>query len=146
MNRLESSAPALASRLQGAEQQSQRSVAVAAASWAAGVAHLDQASVINAIDLLRQGFHERVARNDLAELVEELDDVAWLVQDAVEAGSASSADYLTAFGRARAAAAVLFAAEPDSEVAALEATYEASVVLADNSALFAAVEAALGRP
>ncbi len=143
MNRLETCAPELASKLRGADQKRQRLAAVAAASWAAGVAHLDQASVLNAIDLLREGTHEQVDRDDLARLVEELDEVAWSVQDAVEAGSASGDDYLTAVGRARAAASVLFAAESDAEVAGLEATYEASVVVADGSVLFAIVDTAL---
>ena len=61
------------------------------------------------------------------------------------AGSASDADYFVAFGQARAVASILYAAELDAEMAALEAVYEASVVTSDSSALFAAVEAALAR-
>jgi len=145
MNRLETRAPELASKLRSADQQRQRSAAVAAASWAVGVAGIDQADAATAVRLLSEGAHGQVDRNSLARLVEELDEVAWSVQDAVETGSGSDADYLVAFGQARAVASVLFAAEPDAELAALEAIYEASVVTSDSSTLFVAVEAALAR-
>jgi hypothetical protein len=84
-----------------------------------------------------------VPRDQLASLVDELDEIAWSIQEAVDEGS-SGTEYLSAFGRARAVAAVLYATDPDPEIAALEAVYEAGSATADDLAVIAVVEEALG--
>jgi hypothetical protein len=144
MNRLDTSSPLLAARLRNADRRSQRQAAIAAAALAARVAQLDQASVRQALDLLDQHALDQVPRDQLASLVDELDEIAWSIQEAEDEGSSAGAEYLSAFGRARAAAAVLFAADPDPEIAALEAVYEAGSATADDSAVIAVVEEALG--
>lgn len=141
MNRLDSSSPLTAERLRNAGRDAQRHAAVSAAALVARVADLGQAVVGQALELLNQGALDDVPRDQLAALVEELDEIAWSIQEAEE-GNASD-DYMAAFGRARAAAAVLFAADTDAETAALEAVYEAGSVAFDDAAVEAAVDHAL---
>jgi hypothetical protein len=76
-------------------------------------------------------------------LTEELDEIAWDAQEQAEAGVLPEQAYLAAFARARAAASVGFALEPDALHAALEAVYEAQAALADLEAVRVAVVAAL---
>lgn len=143
MSRLDSSAPSLAQRLRSVDEPTQRTAATAAAAWAAVAAELDQAAVTTAVELLQRSEHLRIQQGELVTLVEELDGAAWSLRESEDDGISSQEAYVAAFGRARAVAAVLFAADPDSEVAALEATYEASVVAGDSSTLVAHVQAAL---
>lgn len=140
MYRLENSASELAARLRDAPPAVQRSAARVAASWAIEVARVDQPTVEDALNRLARQEDASALRDLLGVLVQELDEVAWSLQDAADVGSASVEDYLLAFGRARAVNAVLFACDPKPEAAALEATYEASVVAADDGPLLAAVE------
>jgi hypothetical protein len=76
-------------------------------------------------------------------LTEELDEIAWDTQDKVEAGVLPQQAYRDAFARARAAASVGFALEPDALHAALESVYEAQAAVADLEAVRVAVAAAL---
>jgi hypothetical protein len=82
-------------------------------------------------------------RADVLALVEELDELAWDLQDRAEAGTASQEQYLHAFARARAAAAAGFAFEGDALVAASEGLYEAHHAVQDLAALRAAIAAAV---
>ena len=70
-------------------------------------------------------------------LTEELDEIAWDVRSNLRQRAAQQA-YLAAFARARAAAAVRFALEPDALCAALESVYEAQAATADLQAVRAA--------
>jgi hypothetical protein len=81
---------------------------------------------------------------DVLRLVEELDEAAWDIQDLVEVGAAAEADYLRAFERARAAAAVGAAFDADSRSAGRKALYEAYFAIQDPIALRLAVTTALG--
>jgi hypothetical protein len=76
-------------------------------------------------------------------LTEELDEIAWEAQDKVEAGVLPEEAYLAAFARARAAASVGFALEPDALHSALESIYEAQAAVADLEAIRVTVAAAL---
>lgn len=65
---------------------------------------------------------------ELTRLTEELDEIAWRIQDSFEVGDGDGEpdqEYLGAFRRARAVSALSFALELDDLTAALEATYEA---------------------
>lgn len=72
-------------------------------------------------------------RVNLSRVVERLDEIAWLLQDCVEAGTATQAEYEAAFKRARAAHALWFSLELDPLVAATEAAYEAYTATDDLS-------------
>ncbi len=71
------------------------------------------------------------ARSELAELIQELDEKAWKIQEQVDRGRRAYDDYSMAFRRARATAALWSALEADPCVAALEATYEAQAAAED---------------
>ena len=145
MSRLESSLPLLAAKIRESDERGQRRVAIAVASWATGVAHLDDVTERrSALALLRRGQIDQILLDELFQFVEQLDEAAWSIHDAVAAGKASRDDYVAAFGRARAAAAVLFACDSNSASAALESTYEASVVVSEVDTLRLVVEDALG--
>ena len=74
------------------------------------------------------------------QLVDELDVIAWDIQDEAESeASAPNEVYVTAFRRARAASSVRFALAPNALAAALEATYEAHAATHDLDAVRAAV-------
>jgi hypothetical protein len=97
-----------------------------------------------ALAALRDGGQSSAAeRSGVQQLTEELDEIAWDVQDMTEAGTASLQDYSTAFRRARAAASVGFALGPDSLSAALEAVYEARAAAGDLDAVREIVSAFL---
>lgn len=68
-------------------------------------------------------------------LVEGLEEKAWGVQDAMDAGTATVRDYEAAFNRTRAVNALLFALDADASVAAQESVYEAQAATADLPAI-----------
>ncbi|WP_157756679.1 hypothetical protein [Plantactinospora sp. KBS50] len=63
-------------------------------------------------------------RSEIDALTQELDEIAWDIQDRIEAGDATEAEYRRAFVKARAAAAVGFALE-GSLAASFDSLYEA---------------------
>jgi hypothetical protein len=85
-----------------------------------------------------------VERREIGRLVEELDMEAWDLQEEAERGQDRREQYLVAFRKARAAASLQFAFEANARVAASEALYEAFHAIQDQSALRAAVVAAIG--
>ena len=143
MDRLETVLPELAARRVASSAVQQRRCSTAAAEWAIRLVGVDNDFVRSALVLLSNGADSDVNLGDLARLVEELDEQAWSVQDAVEEGGAAPEDYLAAFGRARAVAAVYFAAHADPKSAALGAVYEASAVIPNPISLFVAIESVL---
>jgi len=85
-----------------------------------------------AIAALRAGrIGNGVMRTRLQQLTDELDEVAWDLQDRVKSGSAANEEYMKAFARARAVSAAWFALDPDPVKAAVEATYEAQAAIND---------------
>jgi len=111
---------------------------------------IDRSSLIDvrlaaAERVLAEGRYGEVPeRRAVLDLVDELDEVAWDIQARVEAGTALEADYLRAFERARAAAALGFAFEVDSRVAGRQALYEAYHAIHDPDSLRDVVTAAIG--
>lgn len=77
------------------------------------------------------------------QVTEELDEIAWDIQDQVDEEAASQEAYFEAFSRARAAAAVGYALESDPLKAALETVYEAQAALGDLKAIRTAIDSAL---
>jgi hypothetical protein len=74
---------------------------------------------------------ESPVRVELLQLVDELDEIAWDIQDQVEEGDKDERAYLSAFIRARAAHTLYFALDVDPLNAAMEGIYEAMIALED---------------
>ena len=143
MERLDTSFPNLATRITAAGAERQRRAAFLAAQWAVAVSGLDDDDVRSGLLMLGRGEGSEVDVTSLEVAVERLDEHAWSIQDAVDEGDAQPEEYLVAFGQARAAGSVFFAADADPLRAALEAVYEASVVVPDPSPLLAIIESEL---
>ncbi len=143
-SRLSSVAADLAEQLE--TQQPTRLRRAAAGAVHLAVAHTGLAAppLDAALAALREGrFGDSADRSAALRLADELDEIAWDLQERSEAGTGSQDAYLAAFGRARAAAAVGFALDADALTAALEALYEAQAAVADLGAIRAAVGSAL---
>jgi hypothetical protein len=95
-----------------------------------------------ALDECRFGQSEE--REATLRLVDDLDEVAWDLQERSERGDASQAEYLAAFCRARAASAIAFALDADAFVAATEGIYEAQAAISDLDAIRSIVGGAAG--
>jgi hypothetical protein len=80
---------------------------------------------------------------ELKSLLDELDELAWDIQDEAEAGNVPWDRYSEAFARARAANSLLFALSPDPFVAATEAAYEANAATNDFERVTVIIETAL---
>lgn len=142
--RLSLIAPTLTRQMEAvSNEQVLRGAAYEAAAIVAGRAAVDDERVRRALQQLAEGQVDTVLRDDLAGLVAELDERAWDVQEARDAGRATHAQYLAAFARARAAGAVVAAMDPDPAMAALEAAYEAHCAFEDGSGVIDAVAASL---
>jgi hypothetical protein len=130
--RLEAIAADLAKQLEGQPESQLRQVAERVALAALANVPLRDDRVDRAMELLRLGgYGDSAERDALKEMIEELDKAAWELQDELEAGRSDQADYLTAFGLARAAAALWFALGGDPLEAAMEASYEAEAATDD---------------
>jgi hypothetical protein len=124
--RLDSEAPDLAERLRSAGNAGLRAVADKIAAAAVAAMKVSDPRI-------DAGLHAAAARDwgntavraDLEKLTEELDEIAWDIQEQAEEGTATEAEYETAFRRARAVAALCFSLESDAATAASESVYEA---------------------
>jgi hypothetical protein len=136
----------LAERILDADPAACRRVAAAAAGWAVRSAGLDDPRV--AVFLTRDAAPTTdvaLTREAVRALVDELDEAGWDLQGQIVEGTASDRDYLRAFGKARAASAVYEATGEDPHLAALEAVYEAWVVVDDPGEIRSIIIAALDR-
>ena len=78
-----------------------------------------------ALDVIRRrSFGIPDLRSQVDALTQELDEIAWDIQDRVEVGDAAEAEYRRAFVKARAAAAIGFALD-GSLAASFDSLYEA---------------------
>lgn len=142
MSRLSTIADDLAELLSRQSISRLRGVAAAAARLAVERTQLADPRLDAALAAIRDGDPAAVAElSQVLALTEELDEIAWDVQEQCEAGVRPEQAYLAAFARARAAAAVGFALEPDALCAALESVYEAQAATADLEGVRAAVAA-----
>ena len=144
MSRLSTIAPDVAARLKAQPDSSLRRIARYIALVAVKETGLDDPRAAHALEALNRA-DTRVTdvRSEVEKIVHELDEVAWQVQAKLEEGRASHADYLLAFGRARAAAAVWFALSEDALEAAIESAYEAQAATGDVEMIRATLERAL---
>ena len=145
-SRLSTVARDLAEQLESQPSQTLRRVAAEAAWLSVTRIHVADPRLDTAVAALRKGALSDVAeRQEVRRLVQELDQIAWEAQEKAEQGMLPQKAYLEAFFRARAAAAVGFALEPDPRYAAFESVYEAWAATADIDAVRTTVRTAMDR-
>jgi hypothetical protein len=143
-SRLSSVAADLVEQLEAQQPARLRQAAAGAVHLAVTRTGLAAPPLNAALAALREGrFGDSTERSAVLRLADELDEIAWDLQERSDAGTGSRDAYLAAFGRARAAAAVGFALDADTLMAALEAVYEAQAAVGDLGAIRAAVGPAL---
>ena len=143
-SRLETLSADLATKLRRASAIKQRRASVAACEMAIAGAMVEHPLVFEALRQLRNGHvftpHEKAAIDALAA---QLDEEYFDLQEAAESDKATTDDYLRAFARARAVAALSFAGSGATD-ATDESIYEAAAATGDdNSELFSRIESAL---
>ena len=115
-----------------------RPIALATSEWALEQSDLSSPTVDAALSALREGrIGTSPERDALSALVDELDEIAWDIQDATELGDATESSYGEAFARARAASAVLSALDADPFRAAADSLYETQAAVGDLRGLLA---------
>ena len=124
-SRIASVAAGVPDQLRKLDDDELRDIARKSARWAVARSDVQDPAVDSGLRHLESGSQPQEARAAVEEAVERLDQVAWDTQELVDAGDAPEEDYLTAFARARAAAAVQYALAEDPTEAAIEAMYEA---------------------
>jgi hypothetical protein len=145
-SRLSTVAPNLAEQLESQPTQALRKVAAETTGLVAARIQLADPRFDSAVAAIREGgLGDSTGLSGMRRLTEELDQIAWDVQESVEQGLLPRKACREAFTRARAAAAVGFALEPDALYAALESVYEAWAALVDIDAVRTVVMIALDR-
>lgn len=130
VNRFELVSRELAGRLEKLTDPDLRKIALAAARMAVSEVGLKHAVVTEALQALAAGgFETPSVRKRLAELVQELDERQWDLQDLVDQNKAPKTAHTTAFRQARAANSLLCAMDSDALGAAQEALYEANTAI-----------------
>ncbi|MGH3799087.1 MAG: hypothetical protein ACRDTD_02960 [Pseudonocardiaceae bacterium] len=139
-------APDIVDLLEQADDAARRRAATAAVELALQRIDLRAPQVADAKAALAAGrLGDTPERTAVEALTEELDEAAWDLQEQVESGLESQELYLAAFAKARAAAALAFAFEPNPLDAAFEVIYEANFAVQDLEDLKAVVTAAIDR-
>jgi hypothetical protein len=130
--RLNTVAPDLVERLEGEGDPELRRLTANVVEAALREQEVRDESVERGLDGLRNGrYGDAEDRAAVKALADRLDELAWDLQDQVDAGEAEQEDYLAAFRKARAATALWFALDPDPRTAAIEAVYEAQAATDD---------------
>jgi hypothetical protein len=144
MNRLETLSADLAAKLRRASPAKQYAACVAACELAVAKTKIEHPLVDELFRQVRVGHvftpQEKAA---IDALVAQLDEKYFDLQEAAEAGKAPATDYLRAFEKARAVAALSFAGDHTPDAVA-EAIYEAAAAVGDDkSELFSLIESSL---
>jgi len=109
-SRLSSVAPDIVAALTHQSTPTLQIVARTVADWIVDRTGLRDPRVDAGLAALRhRNFGPSTERSELGVLVEQLDERAWDIQDRQTTGTSADADYLTAFGLARAASAIWYA-------------------------------------
>jgi hypothetical protein len=139
-------APDIVDLLEQADDAARRRAMIAAVELALQKSDLRVPQVVEAKTALAAGrTGDTPERAAVQALTDELDRAAWDLQDQVESGSAPQELYSAAFAKARAAAALAFAFEPNSLDGAFDVIYEANFAVEDLEGLRAVVTAAVNR-
>jgi hypothetical protein len=129
---LERISPTLAAEVALLSQDGLRRVVVDACAAGLVATGLSDDRALRAMQALTDGHVGEVPeRIEVRALTEELDVIAWDIQDAIEEGRATTAEYQVAFSRARAAAAIDQAFNPSALNAAHDSLYEAKFAIRD---------------
>jgi hypothetical protein len=124
--RLSTVDPDLVSEIRAQEPDAQAEISTSVGVWIVGELRLDDPRIIAAVGALgSRGATESAIIDGVKAVADELDDVAWDIQDQVDEGTRSQSDYVEAFARSRAATSLWYAFESDPLVSALESVYEA---------------------
>jgi hypothetical protein len=123
--------PELAARLLSASEQNQRDVTIAAAVAAMRATRLSRPLLEEVVDDLVHHHYDGPRRDEVERLEQDLDERAWTMQEQVESGGAQRDEYMQLFRRARAAAAMKMALDPNARTAVSETVYEASHAVGD---------------
>ncbi|MGW4929146.1 hypothetical protein ACWEOH_08340 [Agromyces sp. NPDC004153] len=140
MLRLETIAPDLVALIDRRDDIGRREAALIACRVAisrTGLSNLSVEALLGAIE--RGDVGETSSRRAVNVVVDALDGIQWELHDRLDEGTATTAEHLAAFARARAASAVYFAADSDARVAAMEALYEANAAIDDLDSLRSAL-------
>jgi hypothetical protein len=143
--RLSSVAPELVDDLLRLDPVQSERIALAVVDWILEEVRVEDPRLTAALSVLRGGRVDSETRSRLQELVEELDERAWDIQDAL-AGSQfqDESDYTEAFARARAVNAVWYALGGPSAEMTVECAYEAQAAEGDLEGLRNVVSHVLG--
>ncbi|WP_432847799.1 hypothetical protein ACQPXB_43700 [Amycolatopsis sp. CA-161197] len=99
---------------------------------------LSATEISGCIDALRRRVFSAAARSEVDQLAEQLDAQAWDVQHAADRGCGDATEYLAAFRKARASAAVGFTLS-GTLAGARESLFEAFHAVDDRAAFLSAV-------
>jgi hypothetical protein len=117
--------PELVDRLRRSADDARHQLVERACRTAVQRADVTDPKVTEGLDAIRsRSFGSRELRSRLDGLTQELDEVAWDLQDQIDAGDATEAEYRCAFIKARAVAAIGFALD-GSLTASFDSLYEA---------------------
>jgi len=123
--------PELATRLLGAAEPLKRDIAIAAAVAAMRATRLSRPLLEEIVEDLIHQHYDGPRRDEVQRLEHDLDERAWALQEQMQSGGAQRTEYLQAFRRARAAAAMKMALDANARTAVTEAVYEASHAVGD---------------
>lgn len=135
-SRLTYAAPELVPVLEGLDEEGSARLAAALVEWAlAGSAMQDDPRIAGVVQGVREGRVASAAvRVVVADLVQELDEAAWDIQDELKPGEPED-EYVRAFRRARAVNALSYALDVSAADALLECAYEAHAATGDTEGL-----------
>lgn len=141
--RLDSVAPDLSLLLIQADESQRVRVLLATVDWILQRVVVDDERLVAGLVALRAGnFGDSLARSQLWELVEQLENEAW---DADQDDEPRSAEYLVGFARARAVNCLWYGLAGSSAETVAECAYEAQAAFGDLAGLRAVVGDAIAR-
>lgn len=133
--RLTTVAPDLAVDIFQRDDSELSAISSAVVAWALGQAEVEDPRVVVALSALKERRVSDRVRDQLWELVQELDELAWDLQES-EAGDETLVGYAHAFARARAANALWYSLFiPASSETVADCMYEAQAVAGDVNGL-----------
>ncbi len=107
--------------IEGCPAEALRSMAAALAEFACDAVDVGDSRASAALDALRLGRFRGPELRGAEELTQELDEVAWDLQERIESDGSDQSKYVAAFKRARAVATIVMAFDDDPRMALLEA-------------------------
>lgn len=142
--RLATVAPDLVEEISQRGRSELSALSSAVVAWALGQVEIEDPRLVAALSALKERRESDRVRDELWELVQELDELAWDIQESDVSDQADDA-YAHAFARARAANALCYAlTTPASSESVADCLYEAQAATGDLDGMRAAIY--LARP